>query len=236
MEAVDLDFQLLSFLVDSVAKGDWIVHSIETLIGEKKDLEKLDSTQLALRSPGNRIVFLRENSQILMEMFLSRLVDNFQKYLADLIRAVLRSRPVMLSTSQHSISLEELLKYSTIEDLVRDVIERKVNSLSYDGFAELYDWCSGRGIPLQLSESDRFAVVELIATRNVIAHNRGLVDERYVRTVGSSRFPIGKTRTVEISEVLDGLALLHRVVFETDTATIQKFGLDSEEILPNAAK
>jgi len=73
-------------------------------------------------------------------------------------------------------------------------------------------------------------VVELIATRNIIAHNRGVVDERYIRSVPSSGFQIGDSRTMEVDELFQALALLHRVVCETDEAAIQKFRLDSVSI------
>ena len=95
-------------------------------------------------------------------MFVARLVDNFQKYLVDLIREILRSRPAMLSTKQQAISLEDVLKHGSIEGLVHDVIERRVNTLSYDGFADLQKWCAERGIQIKVAPSKRDAVVELI--------------------------------------------------------------------------
>ncbi len=95
-------------------------------------------------------------------MFVARLVDNFQKYLVDLIREILRSKPAMLSTKQQAISLEDVLKHGSIEGLVHDVIERRVNTLSYDGFADLQKWCAERGIQIKVAPSKRDAVVELI--------------------------------------------------------------------------
>ena len=221
------DFRLFHFIIDSVLEGDWVSYVADQALGGKEEYKDLDPAKLATANPGSRTRFLRNQRQILLEMFVSRLVDNFQSYLVDLIRLVLRSRPTMLSTSQQSLTLEELLKYGSIEELVHDVIERKVNSLSYEGFTELHAWCADRGIPLQVSGQSRIAVIELIATRNVIAHNRGIVDERYVRIVGSPRFALGAHRALEVDDLFDALGILHRVVFETDEAAIQTFGLSS---------
>ena len=228
------DTRLFYFIIDTVLAGDWVAYVAGQALDGKEEFKGLDPAQLAKVNPGSRTRFLRRNRQALLEMFLSRLVDNFQKYLVDLIRTVLRSRPTMLSSSQHSLTLEELLQYTRIEDLVHDVIERKVNALSYEGFADLQAWCSDRGIPIQVSGENLDAVVELIATRNVIAHNRGVVDERYVRTVRSPRFQLGVSRAIEAKDLLEGLALLLRVVSETDEAAIHKFNLDSVNIAVSA--
>src|SRR5207249_416532 len=99
-----------------------------------------------------------------------------------------------------SLTPEELLKYGSIEELVHDVIARKVNSLSYEGFTELHAWCADRGIPLQASGQ---------------------------RIVGSPRFALGAHRALEVDDLFDALGILHRVVFETDEAAIQTFGLSS---------
>jgi len=226
-QAASSDFGLFHFIIDSVLAGDWVAYVAGQALNDKEEYKALDPATLAAANPGPRTRFLRDRRQILLEMFLSRLVDTFQSYLVDLIRLVLRSRPTMLSTSQQSLTLEELLKYGTIEELVHDVIERKVNALSYEGFTDLHAWCVDRGIPLNVSGQDRGAVVELIATRNAIAHNRGFVDDRYVRVVGTSRFAIGARRVLEVDDLFDALALLHRVVGDTDEVAIQKFGLSA---------
>jgi hypothetical protein len=103
----------------------------------------------------------------------------------------------MLRTAQPTLSLEYVLQFQTIDALAQDVIEAKVNSLSYQGFPELEAWCDKKGIPLVVPEGEREAVSELIATRNLITHNRGRVDERYLRNVRQSRYRIGDKRTLK---------------------------------------
>ena len=70
-------------------------------------------------------------------MFLTRIVDNFQVYLTEIIRMVLRKRPEILSGRKQEISLGYILDFNSIESLTQDIIEAKVNSLSYDGFVKL---------------------------------------------------------------------------------------------------
>jgi hypothetical protein len=222
-EASRADINLFNFIIDTVLVGDYAVHIARQALKLEGKVESVDPTDLARMNPGVRTRFLRKNSQALLEMFVARSADNFQKYLVDLVRRVLRAKPEILSTRQQTLALEEILKYQRIEDLVHDVIERKVNALSYEGFVELQSWCEERGIEIPVADRDREAVVELIATRNVIAHNRGMVDERYVQTAIGSGFSVGRKRDLEVDDLFNALQLFHRIVANADSAATRKF-------------
>ncbi len=43
-----------------------------------------------------------------------------------------------------------------------------------------------KGIPLLVPDGQLSAVVELIAVRNLIAHNRGVVDARFLKATGAT--------------------------------------------------
>jgi hypothetical protein len=225
------DVRFFSFICDTVISSDYIAHVAKQAL-DGVELKEKRPSELAQSEPGTRTIFLRRNSQALLEMFIARLVDNFQKYLVDLIREILRSKPTMLSTKLQTMTLEDVLKHDSIEALVHDVIERRVNTLSYDGFADLQKWCSERGIQIEVAPDKRDSIVELISTRNIIAHNRGFVDERYLRSVNNSKFKVGDCRKLEVDELFRGLKLLNEVVFETDSAAQRKFGLTAVEVRP----
>lgn len=226
------DFGLFHFIIDVVLRGDYFAFVAKQALEGSEEYKNVEPAQLATTDPGPLTKFLREKRQVLLEMFLARLVDNFQTYLVDLVRAVLHSRPAMLSTRQQTLTLEELLKYDRIEELVHDIIERRVNALTYEGFGELQSWCAERGLQIQVPPPHSDAVIELIATRNVIAHNRGLVDEKYLRTVPTPRFNLGEVRKLEVGDLLGALALLHRIVSETDLLAAEKFQLPTGPLHP----
>jgi len=81
---------------------------------------------------------LADNRQFLMEVILVRHVENYLNYLSALLRAIFLARPEALRSSE-KIDLETVLKHESIEDLVRTVTERKVESLSYSSFSDLSD-------------------------------------------------------------------------------------------------
>lgn len=224
------DFRLFHFIIDVVLKGDYIAFVAKAALEGDQSYKEVEPVDLAKTAPGPLIKVLRKNRQSLLEMFFVRLVDNFQNYLADLIRAVLHANPSMLRTRQQTLTLEELMGYERIEDLVHDIIERRVNSLTYEGFIELQTWCSERGLEIRVNETDRDAVVELIAVRNVITHNRGIVDERYLRTVPGSTFSLADVRELDTDDLAQAQILLSGVVTETDEHAALKFDLPISEL------
>lgn len=226
------DFGLFHFIIDIVLKGDYFAFVAKHALEGSDEYKNVEPAQLAKTDPGPLTTFLRRRRQVLLEMFLGRLVDNFQTYLVDLVRAVLHAKPAMLSTRQQTLTLEELLKYDRIEELVHAIIERRVTALAYEGFGDLQSWCAERGLQIQVPAGQSHAVIELIATRNVIAHNRGLVDEKYLRTVPSARFNLGEVRRLEVDDLLNALALLHRIVADTDRLAAEKFQLPTGLLKP----
>jgi len=225
-KAMIADLRFFMFIIENTAHTDYVSYvARHALEGKDWDREFDAAVRLAEVDPGVRTKFLRANQQALLEMFLSRLVDAFQKYLVDVIREILHSKPALLSTRQQSLTLEELLKYENIEALVHDVIERKVNAMSYEGFTELDKWCAERGIEIKISNARRARIIELIATRNIIAHNRGRVDERYARIVRGSKFQIGTSRVLDVDYFFDASSVLSDIVFKTDKVARGKFDL-----------
>ena len=64
-----------------------------------KDWKDTTPLDLAKRDPGPGIRELRKHRQQFVEMFISRSVDNFQCYVVQLVREVLRIRPEILKSS-----------------------------------------------------------------------------------------------------------------------------------------
>jgi hypothetical protein len=219
------DLRLFAVIVDTTLNSDYFEYGVFSLFDGKKEPELKTPGELALKKPGARALAMRGSSQEFLEMFVGRLVDNFQIYIVDIIRLVLRAKPEILSARKQEFTLGQILAFPTIDALVQDTIESKVTSLSYDGFGELEFWCNDRGIPLLVPQAKREVVVDLIATRNLIAHNRGIVDARYLKAVPGSPFREGQKRLVDANDFLGAAQLLHNIVVGTDAAVALKFNL-----------
>lgn len=117
-----------------------------------------------------------------LELFLSRLIDNFQCYVVSIIREVLNVQPRILVNSQPALSLEYIFQFQSVEELQSDLVEAKVNDISYQGFLKLKQWCSEKNIPIITESEIESKLVELISIRNIIVHNRGVIDKKYLRS------------------------------------------------------
>lgn len=242
-KAVQAAVELLHLVLTTVIRLDFVSYRARRAI-EQDDLaeetgempdddpnEIDDPVELMKVNPGPLTKVYRRSRQSLLQMLFARAVDNFETYLVSVIREALRKRPEILSKSTYpALTMEIILDHLTIDSLVHDLIESKVNDLSYRGFPDLTDWCQDRGIPLivPLGKSDE--VSELIATRNVIAHNRGIVDRKYLRSVKAPNFKLGDIRSFDNNTLLASISLLNRVVDATDKAIVTNFGLETVEV------
>ena len=235
--------RLFVLIVDTVLRVDFIAYTAKRALerdnlaestGETPELPEDERTltpgELAKSNPGPHTQELRRARQPLLELFVGRAVDNFETYVVSIIREILRKQPAILSNSKYDLEVKFILEHPTIDSLVHDLIERKVEGLSYSGFEDLADWCKKQGIPLVVPAGKLDQVIELIATRNAIAHNRGVVDQKYLAIVGSSRFKVGEVRTLGGHDLFAAMSLLNRVVDATDKLAVSSFGLDTVEV------
>lgn len=224
------DFRLFHFLIDTTLASDYAAHIVRQALDGKEDYKSTDPTSLAKQAPGTRTQALRASSQELLEMFLVRAIDNFQVYLVDAIRGVLHKQPRVLADRKLELSLGQILKFDSIDALAKDIVEGKLQSLSYQGFGELEEWCESRSIPLVVPDGYRSQLVEYIALRNIVVHNRGCIDERYADAVPSRRAEIGKKRGISVDDLFQGMDILNRVAVYTDSALSGKFSLTQVDV------
>lgn len=221
---------LFHFFIDLALRADFVAHVARQALDGKDDYKALTPAELAKATPGAVTMMLRRSRQELLEMFVSREVDNFEVYLVAMVRLVLNKDPRIFSDSKPELTLGRILQFDSIQAFSRAVIEGKVNALSYEGFRALEAWCTQRSIPLVVPPGGHDRVVELVALRNIIVHNRGYVDERYRTAVPSSSTEVGLKRKIEVDDLFGAVALLRAIVEATDTGVTSKFRLSTVNI------
>ena len=221
------DFKLFNFVIDTVLTGDYAAHIAYHALAGSQEYKLTNPKNLAKSNPGSRTVALRKSRQELLEMFLTRIIDNFQIYIVEVIREVLKFKPEILSSRKQELTIGEILKYKSIGDLVANMVEGKINSLSYEGFGDIQEWCKSKGIPLIVPANDLKEVVKLISIRNIIIHNRGIVDSRFLNAIKSSEIIEGQKIELETEYVFNSCSILNNIVSLTDKAIIDKFKLNT---------
>ncbi|HET7572659.1 MAG TPA: hypothetical protein VFJ77_08320 [Gaiellaceae bacterium] len=169
--------------------------------------------------------------QLLFEMIVERQVDNYLNYLAELLALIFKERPETLrrrpekGQESDSVSLDEILKYESMDDLFAAVVERKVRNLSHESVDALARYLKGLGFELFPDDGDSTFVVFAVETRNAIAHTRGIVTRRFVERVPGFDLAPGDRTTFALKTVDTLQGALNHSVEDIDRRAAEKWGL-----------
>ncbi|HYI07802.1 MAG TPA: hypothetical protein VEK57_01920 [Thermoanaerobaculia bacterium] len=166
------------------------------------------------------------------ETVLCRLVDAFHIYLADVIRLTLKHEPRLLR-SNTVLKAEEILDYNSLDEIVEHLITKKVDELAYRGFHAVLEYVrKGMGATMSLSEDVMSSATRAIAVRNIIVHNRGVVNQRFIDQTGASDVSPGSPYNVRTADVLSWGEALRQVVFTLDAALATHFRIPQKTLEP----
>jgi hypothetical protein len=167
---------------------------------------------------------LRENRQFFVEVIFIRHVENFLNYLSSLLYEIFTQRPETLRSSD-KIEVASVLRHDSVESIVRDLAERKVEALSYSSFTDLVEFFNER-FNLQLATTDEIQQIsESIEIRNISVHNRCVINKRFISRVHISGEQIGKKRNLYSNDLDRLVPMLARLVKTIDRAASSKLRL-----------
>ncbi|HET6145570.1 MAG TPA: hypothetical protein VFE02_18855 [Candidatus Acidoferrales bacterium] len=158
-------------------------------------------------------------------MAVCRVVDNYLIYVSDLLALIFTARPETLKSSE-VVTLEIVLSNQTTPQLINAIVRRRVDKLSYQGMKELLDFCSKQlKFPLFKDQNDAIEAIHLVEIRNIIVHNRGLVNDTFLRRVKESGLSKGHQIKLVWQEVLNYANFLSRSVANLEYDAGEKFGI-----------
>jgi hypothetical protein len=168
---------------------------------------------------------LRSFAQLLLKLVAARGADDFLLYISELLALVFRSRPETLRSSEQ-VRLDLILQHDTMEDLVSDLAERKVQALSYQGMRSVATWVEERlGLKLLANPASLDRAVRIVEVRNLIAHNRAVVNRLFLTRIPDGPAAIGDVLNLNVDDVFDDLEFLGQAVADLDERSVAKFGL-----------
>jgi hypothetical protein len=166
---------------------------------------------------------------LLAELLLTRAVDNYLTYVAELLSLVFRAHPEALR-SEEKFDARFVLGFESVEELREGIADRKVERLARKGVADLSKWFQDTlGFVLLPDQNRRRLITRLVEKRNLISHRRAVIDRRYLRKCGHG--------DGELGEVLDArhdagtaVAELSDAVWDADKRAAKKWGLELEPL------
>jgi len=164
-----------------------------------------------------REIYGRFISRELYENLIVTAVSQFESFLFDALRIILLAYPQKLkisirgNESKKDVPIDLLLEADSIEDVLKEVIERQLNSLSFAAPREYLGYLNN--VASVNTEDDAFLdYIEIKATRDILIHNAGVVNEIYVAKSGAKkRGAIGDKLLIDLRYFEHCVAILKRL-------------------------
>ncbi len=146
-------------------------------------------------------------------------VSTLEVFLFNLLQHLLQHNPWQFARSQ--LELDVVLRATSREEIISAVIGRKLNDLKYE---RIHDWFEAinKAVNLGCPSSDEIeALAEIKATRDILEHNAGVVNESYLRKAGKrARHALGRHVEIDDTYHLECWQLIKKVVADTSAAAI----------------
>jgi hypothetical protein len=189
---------------------------------EELDERAYDLVDIDVLDPLEEKLF-RQYPELLRVLGLSHLITIFEGYLVDIVRGVFLTHPDALKSGKQ-LNAETVLQLGGQKQIVSYLAEKEVEELLYKGFPEVVDYFDKKfSINLNASTVPAEQVVEILATRNIHVHNRGMVSRRYLQCVKKSTLRIGTYKPITREYLRDSINLISKIAKFIDTEVQRKY-------------
>ena len=156
----------------------------------------------------------------------SLVVDSFLTYVTDLLTTIYKTKPQALRSGEQ-VRIDEVLRFSTMDELIEFFSERKVHQLFYQG---MKTWHRVLEKELSLSifkvphELER--AILLVEKRNLVRHARGIVNKVFLQRQPYSGYSLGERLKFDRGQVTEDILFLAKTVANVDVTAVEKFKID----------
>lgn len=169
------------------------------------------------------------HSAVLGEMIFCRGVNSFLTYLADLMTLIYEKYPKKLSSNKQT-TYRFSIEHHLAGDLISALAEKTVMELTHQSLDVLVVYFK-KNLDLVLFTKDaRLANAKLcVDIRNVITHNRGIVNRFFIQRNPRFADDLGKRVVLSEEERREMLSTLGYCARQLDVRAIKKFSLEAIE-------
>jgi hypothetical protein len=145
----------------------------------------------AMMERGLRSVLGPDKAQMIAQALVSSAVSGFEILVGSVARAAFQKNKTALEKTDREFTLEELLKYDSIDEARNELLNRRVEALMMGSVDDWSNWCKRTlGFEFPSLTPDWLQVREIFARRNVITHNAARINSRFLKIVNSSGLEI----------------------------------------------
>lgn len=162
------------------------------------------------------------------QMAYTRMADNALCYFKDILSEVVRKKPEILKSNDKE-SHEYILSFKSFDELIEDLIEKKIKQLFYGSINDIKKFFKDRlGINLFENEEIERSFHQFVQQRNLIVHNRGIISSEFVEEF--KQFTVGHTIHFKYNNLSEINIFISNIIADIDIKLRKKFNLEIIEI------
>lgn len=176
----------------------------------------------------------------LPEAMIIGLVSVFDAFLSQLLRAVFNLHPEIVLTSEREIKFSDLVKFKSIEDARRAIIDREIDAVLRMSHDEHFEWMQNKfKIPLKSDLPIWPKFIELCERRNLLTHTGGIVSPQYLQNGQKHKFDVSKCAVgtklgIDASYYKSAVSIVYEIGIKLCSVFWRKFA-DSEREMADKA-
>jgi hypothetical protein len=157
------------------------------------------------------------------EISITKSVDHLNAYMANVFASIVTAYPMRFATDP--IPLSTALRAGSKDELVQEFAFLKADSLTYGGFGSMLTFLEkDLNVKLQLDPDLKQRTVVATAVRNVVVHNGGMVNQRFLDDTKWPNRRLGQPLSWTVTDALAWSAALREIALPIDKAIVTTFG------------
>ena len=143
--------------------------------------------------------------EVVMKGLFIGLFSEYDHFIGELLKAIYAANPSLYKGLKREISLTDLLDFSSIEEIKRDILEKEIDGFRRDsyidqfaGLERMFDIRTLTAFP----EWPQF--IEMAQRRNLMTHNGGYVSQQYLATCQKNSVSFSSAPAIGTQLAFDG--------------------------------
>ena len=188
-----------------------------------ENLKKLESQPKIQAQIEKDIKAYESFSPIIYTMAFIYSIAHFETFLNSITEALLQYYWKTLKTKNKTLTYQEILNFDSIDDLRSSLIQNELMKFSHLSISEKIKYYEerfnvnfkyekeGDGIRENWNCIERNELIRVFSQRNIILHNGGVINEKYLNSTNEKDFKTGDELKISKKSALESIGLLFRV-------------------------
>lgn len=136
---------------------------------------------------------------------LFNLISYLEQSLSDVSHIILKEHPEILQLNDKNLTFDEIKKCDSLDDAKEFLVSQEIEKLLFKPLSDFFDFFEKKVFKIEFSNLSKFRneLIEIKERRNLLIHNGGIVNSKYLNTVEKSlqgKFKIKKDEEISLGK------------------------------------